>query len=187
MLKECFIVATGASLKNFDFSLLEDNDVIAVNYAYQYVTSKYIVAIDKKFHIKNHLSLDDTFNYTNIDFEDKEIFHIHKLINNSGFTALLLAVFKLEYNKINLLGYDHKWEYYQHFYPEKKTLPGEYAVDLKYYNIFERAGIEIINYSDISLIPQFKKKPLFDLQQRLLYEKMWNKFETDKIKIHEVK
>lgn len=121
-----YIVAGGASLKDFDFTRLNGKKVIAINKAYKYVSQpdvlywtdgrfytwykdeidvlkclKFTVATNNRSYTED-VTVIKNVNIESLDFNSSEGIYSS---NNSGFAAIVLAI-KLGAKKIYLLGYD---------------------------------------------------------------------------------
>lgn len=127
---ECYIVAGGPSLKGFNWSLLDDKFVIAINRSYEVLpNAKIIYFTDNDFwdvhknnmlrhkgqKIKGSLQRKKANDPAVIDYNltgpngletaEKSLRHGH----NSTYAAINLAAVHLKFKKIYLLGVDMKW------------------------------------------------------------------------------
>lgn len=130
MKKSCYIVGGGPSLQNFDWSLLHDKDVIAINRAYEVLpNAKYVYFTDQDFWLAhkdkitqhtgqlirgtlrlgktNHPKVEEykLTGQKGIDTSPKCLRHG----SNSTYAAINLALFHLNYDIVYLLGVDMKW------------------------------------------------------------------------------
>jgi hypothetical protein len=164
-----YIVATGESLKGFDFGLLCRKKVIAVNWAYLYVKHNLIVALDFKDEQINGIPV---LNFKNIELSNKfydKLDYNMKAGWNSGLMAIAVA-FHLGAEKVNLLGFDVGWKHQRYFYGHRE-LPGvDQTRHLPYFEYFK--DYPVINWGMSSLIECFDKRPLQELEQNLVYEKL---------------
>lgn len=178
----CYIVATGSSLKGFDFAGLKKYDCIAVNAGFRLVPwFKELVAIDQEFYLmyfsslKRHVGkLNAVKHYSyhpimdrlkvrlwdsvKVNGVDKPPYVCHGY--NSTYTAIGIAI-NLGYTDIRLMGFD-----------AGKTYVDGLPVEWPYFDhlvdkckILKRElphNIQIVNYSPESLVNAFKKKPLKD-------------------------
>ena len=127
-MSECYIVGGGPSLKGFDWNLLSDKYVIAVNRSYEVLPNARIVYFtdldwyeEHKQGLNSHRGclingsnsvsqhIPNVIQYTltqqyGLVMEDKCLAHGH----NSVYAAINLAV-QMKFNKIYLLGVDMKW------------------------------------------------------------------------------
>ena len=181
-----YIVGGGHSLKDFNWDLLKDRNVIAVNRAYEKVPdAKWIYFSDLRFwqwhrkYLVNHKGRKITGNYRIID-KDVTIFKFTgskgleikatglRTGNNSGFAAINLA-YHLGAKLIVLLGFDmnvdkgtHHWH---SGYPTKNR--NNFKDMIKYFETIakplENLNIEVLNASPNSAIECFDKVSLKDI------------------------
>lgn len=131
--KTCFLIGGGPSLKDFDFSLIENELTIGVNKAFTIFPTTINYAMDKRFH---DMTTSDDLHQQWVAYKGIKLFlrrgtksrfdedvyvvnglpekglslDLHQGIwggNNSGFGALMLAIC-LGATRIGLLGYDLK-------------------------------------------------------------------------------
>jgi len=129
--KEVTIVGGCESLKNFDLSLLEKQNVIPINDAAKFVNSQLIVSLDERWHKKNKEFLNkyrgflvtdrNTYrkeakiiDYRQLFFNQKNLDWHMQAANLSGFVAVAVA-FYLGANKVYLLGFDGGFNKRSHF------------------------------------------------------------------------
>ena len=128
----CYIVGGGMSLKDFDWSLLDDKFVIAINTAYSKLPDAQILYCTDPPWIQSHLSNLEKFKGTiyqgviNLDKPPKlpvidKQWHLTgrdglevlegclRHGSNSAFAAINMAAVHLGFKKIYLLGIDMKW------------------------------------------------------------------------------
>jgi len=128
----CYIVGGGPSLKNFDWSLLDDKFVIAINNSYMVLPDAQILYCTDPPWIKDHLTELQKFKGTiyqgvlnlnnppKMEVVDKQ-WHLTgkegletkadslKHGSNSSFAAINMAAVHLGFTKIYLLGIDMRW------------------------------------------------------------------------------
>lgn len=127
---ECYIVGGGPSLKNFDWSLLDEKFVIAINRAYEVLPNAQIIYFTDKDYWEDHKNkmlkhkgelfrgtckLNDIQNprvtewfltgETGLETRGGKLKHGR----NSTYAAINLAGVHLKFKKIYLLGIDMKW------------------------------------------------------------------------------
>lgn len=186
----CYVVGGGPSLKDFDFSVLRGRPCIAANKAAFFVPHGFLVSIDRDFcfNFKNEISAfgyrallappDNTpqiggatylkrAKYRSIfDCPPDELAGL-----NSGFAALECAI-HAGFKNIALLGIDmipnggHFHDGYQWGANQTSSLLNAWIED------FDRAAeecfsrnVNVINFSPMSAVTGFKKRPLSDLEQ----------------------
>jgi uncharacterized Rossmann fold enzyme len=121
----CFIIGGGSSLEKFDFNLLKNKNIIAINKAFKYVPfASVLYWSDIRFYEweKEEILKFKGLKYTNKPFPtENDIINLRdsgrdglekdpsalKHGNNSGYAAINLA-YHLGCNRIILLGYDMK-------------------------------------------------------------------------------
>ncbi len=185
-MKTIYIVGGGSSLKDFDWSLLENEDVIAINRAYEKLpNAKWIYFSDLRFwqwnskELIKHAAKKITGNYR---IKDTHV-EIYKFTgskglevepnrlrtgNSSGFAAINLA-YHLGASLIILLGFDmysDKGKFHWHNgYPVKNR--DNFEPMLKYFETIaeplEDIGIEVLNASINSKIECFNKVTLEEI------------------------
>lgn len=183
-----FIVGGGASLSDFDFSVLEGHKVIVVNHSYKHVPHfDLLCAIDFPFYEKEYERLKD-MNVTacairgyyesdrmhnmgrtkivffrngglsGVDYRKGYV----RIGANSGYFAIGVAI-SLGAKDIRLLGYDMKYDRDKpYFYGGKFPEFGlDHMID-RFRHMKEelRDDIKITNYSEISALDVFPKKSL---------------------------
>jgi hypothetical protein len=159
-----YVVASGASLRGFDFELLRGGEIVTVNDNYQWIPfAQHLVILDKPF-FKKHL--EGLTNFEGKIYNDRGIPGCLSIptthINNSGYSALLLAL-SFHPKVIHLLGFDLCRITYSHHFDE---LPApSYTNFQEVAEAIDRIDtkIRIINYSDISILKRFPKRPLAEL------------------------
>ena len=184
-MKTIYIAGGGSSLKDFNWDLLKDKDVIAVNRAYEKVPdAKWIYFSDLRFwqwnkkHLINHNGKKITGNYrivhpcvTMLKFTGSEGLETKatglRTGNNSGFAAINLA-YHLGAELIVLLGFDMDAPkgncHWHNGYPTKNR--NNFKDMLKYFETIakplEDLGVEVLNASPDSKINCFNKITLKD-------------------------
>lgn len=164
--KECYIVGGGPSLTNFDWSLLNDKFVIAINRAYEVLPNAQIVYFTDKDYWKIHK--DNMIKHSGKLFRGtcvlKDIKHPkvtewflsgeHGLETKSGqlrhgrnstYAAINLAGIHLGFKKINLLGIDMKWgkpgnKSTSHWHDGHKRVDSESAYKMMINNFIKLKG-----------------------------------------------
>jgi hypothetical protein len=188
---KCIIVATGWSLKDFDFSKLK-GDIIAVNGAAMYCQSEYVACIDIELvHLKS--SLLDISN----SFEDKKVItdHMPKITlpydltimqvvgvegfetranmvrngGNSGYMAIN-AAYHLGAREVYLLGFDlssgRKGEKYFYDYVNPEGVHPNYLHMQYYYDTMIRElpdDFKVYNCSKVSSLRGFDYKDICEI------------------------
>jgi len=171
--KEVYIVATGESLKGFDFDLLKNKPVIAVCKAKDYVNYDLITDLDlayTKLEKGKYIVSNKTIDYDN-DINVLSLDYLLRYGNNSGFTALAVA-FELGATKVNLLGFDVGWKKQRYFYGHEEKKGHDYYRHLKCFDYFKNHPV--INWSKDSLIECFQKKDIIELVEYLKYDLIHN-------------
>jgi len=182
--EDVFLVASGASLNGFDFSRLDEKNVIAINHSYSYVKHNILVFLDASFHQGLELK-GDSIEKMSCKIITGESSHTEKLDNislvkmaqvpssnpdylfgsrQSGLVALNAALISNAKN-IYLLGFDCRFiNGLCHFYHHSCNHPKDYK-QLRY----ERAVYDylyfahhknIFNCSKNSLITAFDYKDI---------------------------
>jgi len=175
-----YVVASGESLKGFDFEKLRGKNVIVVNDVFKYAPfARVLVALDtgwfkrNKHELKNFKGYKITlcgkghpgWNYF-IDQGISEDLMLRK-VKNSGFYAMVAAI-KLGAEKIYLLGFDITWKDQPYFYdipPEKvkqyRSSMHHKDKHLRYFEYYK--DYNIINASPDSAITCFPKCKLDEI------------------------
>lgn len=180
-----YVVASGESLKGFDFDLLEGKNTIVINdtlfkYPPFWVFAKVFVTADTGFFNRNKKELKKFpgikitrcgngypgWNYF-IDEGRSEDLRVLRKTNNSGFYALAAAL-KLGANKVYLLGFDIKWKKQPYWYDipldqlrKYKNIMYYKDTHLKYFEYYKDHNI--INASPNSAITCFPKCELTEI------------------------
>ena len=178
-----YIVASGESLKEFDFSKLQSFDVIAVNNSFKSVPfCKYIAAVDTKFYKENYNELQQFSGqmHSVLDY-DSNALKIEMNVNlwksdksagisqnpyvshnfNSGLFAINLAV-NLGYTDIRLLGFDCGGK---HYYDNVSYDYSHMVAKARLIKNQLPQNVTVTNYSIKSKCGAFKRKNIkyFDL------------------------
>lgn len=179
-----YIVATGNSLRGFDFNKFKGLHCIAVNHAFKFLPNfDFLVALDVEFYRDLEKGQPKKTAYTDRCVGDykgfKGVFlertgmggidfgHGIRTGNNSGYSAIHCAI-KAGAKHIYLFGFDMCYENTPHFYDEIGG--GErpiYAVPLKYFPELKADlpdDINIYNCSLISKINEFQKINPYDVK-----------------------
>jgi len=182
-----FIVATGWSLKGFDFDRLKGRNVIAVNEAACYCEFDYSVVIDteitmlkknvqhripflaKKPLISHHIpTIETPFNVIVMEYSGSEGFEFEhnkvRTAGNSGYMAIN-AAYHLGAKNVYLLGFDlglsPEGEKYFYDAVDSKGVHPDYLHKNYFYNTMARdikdSGFNVYNCSKFSKLEAFKK------------------------------
>ena len=180
-----YIVATGWSLRGFNFDILKGKNVIGVNWACAFCECDYVVANDIEWIMKNdkglieHLAKQPVICHHNVtmphpfelivmessgaegfDFRPYRV----KSAGNSGYTAIN-AAYHLGARNIYLLGYDlcadPNGEKYFHERTGRQGAHPDYMNMNYYYDIMadtlEDSDVKIYNCSDVSQLNAFER------------------------------
>jgi len=177
--KDVYVVASGPSLYDFDYSKLGDKIVIAVNHAYKLVDADCVVFNDKSFlerecpEVIEHKNCLSRFHKNKpiipITFSNRFSYNIADGVytgKSSGAAALTVAL-QGGASKVYLLGFDYcsmiiNDKYYLHSTDDKfnhrhKTNKSEY-IFRSVINLFKQFPEDkIINCSNISKLPYFER------------------------------
>ena len=176
-----YVVASGESLKGFDFEQLRGKNIIVVNDVFRYIPfAQVLVACDTGWHKRNKHELKNFkgikimicgkgrpgWNYF-IDQGMSEDVGALRKTRNSGFHALAAAI-KLGADKIYLLGFDITWKEQPYCYdiPREKVKEYKSSMHLKdaHVRYFEwYKDFNIINASPDSAITCFPKCKLSEI------------------------
>ena len=179
--KTVYVVASGESLKGFDFERLRDRNVIVVNDVCKYVLfAQVLVALDPGWYTRNKPYLHKFtglritkcgkgrpgWNYF-IDQGMSEDKLVLRNAINSGLYAMVAAI-KLGASKIYLLGFDVTWKKQPYFYDSTQAQIDEYRngmhrkdAHLRYFDYYK--DYNIVNASPDSAITCFPKCSLDDI------------------------
>lgn len=185
MERDVYIVCSGGSLLGFNFELLKDKKVIAVNYAcFNIPYFDYVSAIDFQFYEQN----EEKIRQINKPFYAIENYHYREIFDklkvnllthsgekgcdkrkgfvkhgyNSGYFAVQLAI-DLGYKNIHILGMDITCGNNQYFYKTGTDDDSGYNHLINYMKALKTElpkDIKIYNYSEISTITCFEKRSL---------------------------
>lgn len=179
-----YLVAGGPSLTDFDFSLLYDKQVIAINRAFEKLPNALIVYwMDEQFYswfkedLKyfkgiqvagkyNSLYPEDVHYIFNPNITDKTDALRFGRGNNSGFGALQLAI-ALKAKDIRLLGYDMTWTKGQNHWHSGYERPTNSNIYTRFNASFlplsehcKKYNISVVNYNLESKLKYFPKQNL---------------------------
>jgi len=162
------IVGGGSSLTGFDFGKLKGK-IVVTNHAVRYTRSDMWVFLDTTFIRKNMMRIRSYKGYCvsrhggenihTIKFGSSEVDFIVRKANNSGFTAMVLALM-LGAKRVYLLGFDGSWKDKSHFhsiYRDKKKME-DFTRSIYLYDHFR--NFPIVNVGLDSDIDCFKKVSL---------------------------
>ena len=179
--KTVYVVASGESLKGFDFERLRDRNVIVVNNVFEYMPfAQVLVGCDTGWFKRNKHKLQKFTGYKNmfagkgqpgwnyfIDQGMTEDKLILRNTRNSGFHAMVAAI-KFGANKIYLLGFDVTWKKQPYFYDIPQVEIDQYRnamhrkdAHLRYFEYYK--DYNIINASPDSAITCFPKCSLSEI------------------------
>jgi hypothetical protein len=169
--KDVTIIGGGSSLTGFDFGRLK-GDVIAINHSVRFVPySTAWVFSDMPFYIKNLKRIEEYKGYCisrvsakyvhTITFGNTKVDYLVMKANNSGFTAMVVALI-LGARKIYLLGFDGGWKDKSHFHDlyKDEKLVDDFTRHLPLYDYFK--NFPIVNVGVDSGITCFDKVPIND-------------------------
>jgi len=162
--KTIYVVASGNTLRGFDFEKLRGGEIITVNDNFRFIPfAQHLVILDLKFYKQYKRELRS---FKGKIYNDRGILGSIPIpttsINNSGYSAIKLAM-SFHPRIIHLLGFDLCREKYVHHFDDQ-PVPN--------FTNFQRVAnaineintrIKIYNYSDVSIITKFPKIPLIDL------------------------
>jgi hypothetical protein len=176
-----YVVASGESLREFDFEKLRGKNVIVVNDVFKYVPfAQVLVSLDTGYIKRNKHELKKFpgykitlcgkghpgWNYF-IDQGVSEDLSILRKVKNSGFYAMVAAL-KLGAEKIYLLGFDITWKEQPYFYDIPRDKINSYRSSmhhkdkhLRYFEYYKDQNI--INASPDSAIACFPKCKLNEI------------------------
>jgi hypothetical protein len=167
--KDVTIVGGGSSLTNFDFGRLK-GEIIAINHSIRFVPySTAWVFSDMPFYVKNLKLIEQYEGYcisrisakyvNTIKFGNSRVDYLVMKANNSGFTAMVVALM-LGARKIYLLGFDGGWtekSHFHNFYRDEKKVE-DFVRHLPLYDYFK--NFPIVNVGINSDIKCFAKVPI---------------------------
>jgi hypothetical protein len=182
--QEVFVLASGPSLVDFDYSKLDGKNVICVNHSYKKVKKAlWTFAVDRAFvqfedsraPFRTTLICKKIIGQPVIEYKKAEKFSLNPFdgvwhVKSSGACALNSAI-HAGFSKIYLLGFDctitdlvhatdKEFRHRKKMWPtltekEKKKLKEHFEKTIKYFEYFPRDNI--FNLSTLSAIPYFKK------------------------------
>jgi len=188
----CYVIASGPSLRGFDFDALPEGFRIGANRSAWLAKCDALVTVDKNFHNKEreritafgaqaHIALPDPgflqisgATYWGYARNMEGLARAPRMLagSNSGFAAFNLAV-QLGYTDIALLGFDMKWEggrsHFHEGYNQRQHIERNLAVWAKAFDNAARqlhgTGITVTNFIGPtgSRVKAFPSAPLADL------------------------
>lgn len=162
--KTIYVVGSGDTLRGFDFEKLRGGEIITVNDNYQWMPfAQHLVILDKPFYTAHKQRLQQ---FKGKIYNDSEIPRCIPIpttpLNNSGYSALMLAL-SMHPKTIHLLGFDMcRIKFNRHFDQEPEPCFTNFKDCAAEINKI-KTRIKIYNYSEISIITAFPKRPLSDL------------------------